>query len=84
MELYQMMMIINELKEHNIQHLNKRDVKYYFDNADENTAECLEYLGCKVERVADLLNVTLPKKKFTKKAIKQELQNYRNLIMYMV
>lgn len=80
MTAYQLMKEINKLKNKGITHLNKRDVDYLLGTPDE-TMQCkLEYIGCYVERVADLFNVELPEKKFTREQLKE--QKWRSELMY--
>lgn len=72
MTLYQMMRTINKLKNNGINSLNKNDVNHVFGNTDDNTRECLVYLGCDVQRVADIFNVTLPDQKFTRDELAEQ------------
>lgn len=70
-----MMQLINDLKKEGVETLNAGDIKYIFSDYNkpkEQIREELLYLGCDVNAVADLFNVTLPKKKFTKEEIAQQ------------
>ena len=71
---------INKLKNKGITHLNKRDVDTLFGTPDETMMCKLEYIGCYVERVADLFNVELPEKKFTREQLKE--QKFYSEFMY--
>jgi hypothetical protein len=64
-----MMRTINKLKNEKVETLNKTDVEMIFGSADHQLKEELEYLDCKVVKVADLFNVTLPAKKFTREEL---------------
>ena len=71
MKFSEMMKIINELIKSGITEINKEDVVSLFGAADERLAEELRYLGCNVQRVADLFNVKFGEK-FTKEEIKKQ------------
>ena len=64
---YDTMKKINSLKRRGVKSLNKKDCEMVFEcAADCDLQEILEYLGCKVQRVADLFNVELPGERFSK------------------
>ena len=66
-----MMKIINKSIKSGITEINKSDAELLFGRANEQLAEELEYLGCDVQRVADLFNVKFGEK-FTKAEIEKE------------
>lgn len=66
-----MMKIINKLLKSGITEINKSEVVQLFGVADEQLAEELRYLGCNVQRVADLFNVEFGEE-FTKEEIKKQ------------
>ena len=66
-----MMKIINKLLKSGITEINKSEVEQLFGVADEQLAEELRYLGCNVQRVADLFNVEF-REKFTKEEIEKQ------------
>lgn len=67
------MKLINELLSQGIHELNKQDVIFIFGRADDALAEELRYLGCEVNKVADLFNVKLPDKRFTSHEINKQI-----------
>ncbi len=70
---YEMMRAINKLKNANINELNKTDCETIFEReTDHQFKEELEYLDCKVVKVADLFNVTLPEEKFTRDELNKQ------------
>lgn len=71
MKFSKMMKIINKLIRSGITEINKEDVVLLFGAADERLAEELRYLGCNVQRVADLFNVKFGEE-FTKEEIKKQ------------
>lgn len=71
MKFSEMMKIINMLLKSGITEINKSEVVQLFGVADEQLAEELRYLGCNVQRVADLFNVELGEK-FTKEEIEKQ------------
>ena len=71
MKFSQMMKIINKLLKSGITEINKADVEHLFGRADEQLAKELKYLGCDVQRVADLFNVKFGEK-FTKEEIEKQ------------
>ena len=66
-----MMKIINKSIKDGITEINKSDVVNLFGRADEQLASELRYLGCDVQRVADLFNVKFGEK-FTKEEIEKQ------------
>ena len=66
-----MMKIINKSLKSGITEINKSDAVHLFGAADEQLAEELAYLGCNVQRVADLFNIKFGEK-FTKEEIKKQ------------
>ena len=71
MKFSKMMKIINKLLKSGITEINKSEVEQLFGVADEQLAEELRYLGCNVQRVADLFNVEFGEK-FTKEEIEKQ------------
>lgn len=71
MKFSKMMKIINKLLKSGITEINKSEVVQLFGVADEQLAEELRYLGCNVQRVADLFNVEFGEE-FTKEEIKKQ------------
>ena len=71
MKFSEMMKIINKLLKSGITEINKSEVELLFGVADEQLAEELRYLGCNVQRVADLFNVEF-REKFTKEEIEKQ------------
>ena len=71
MKLSKMMEIINHEIKNDVMEINKSDVEFLFGAADERLAEELRYLGCNVQRVADLFNVKFGEK-FTKEEIEKQ------------
>ena len=71
MKFSKMMKIINKLIRSGITEINKEAVVILFGAADEPLAEELRYLGCNVQRVADLFNVKFGEE-FTKEEIKKQ------------
>ena len=71
MRFSKMMKIINKSIKSGITGINKLDAEHLFGAADERLAEELRYLGCNVQRVADLFNVNFGEK-FTKEEIKKQ------------
>lgn len=71
MKFSKMMKIINKSIKSGITEINKSDVEHLFGAADERLAEELRYLGCNVQRVADLFNVKFGEK-FTKEEIEKQ------------
>ena len=69
-----MMKIINKSIKSGITEINKSDAEHLFGRADEQLAEELEYLGCDVQRVADLFNV-----KFGEKFKKEEIEKQEEI-----
>ena len=70
---YQIMRKINWLKNRGIKTLNKEDVEMQFGrDTDHEMKEILVYLDCKVVKVADLFNVTLPERKFTREEMNRQ------------
>lgn len=67
------MRLINILLIQDIHELNKQDVIFTFGKADDALAEELRYLGCEVNKVADLFNVKLPDKRFTSHEINKQI-----------
>lgn len=74
MKFSQMMKIINKLLKSEITEINKADVVHLFGADDKRLAEELRYLGCTVQRVADLFNVKF-EEKFTKEEIERMYGN---------
>ena len=68
MKFSKMMKIINNSIKNGITEINKADVVHLFGRTDEQLASELRYLGCDVQRVADLFNVRFGEK-FTKEEI---------------
>lgn len=60
---------INKLIRNGHKEIGKSDVEFFGLIPDENTKTRLEMLGCEVEMVADLFNVSLPKKTITKSRV---------------
>ena len=81
MKLSEMMKIINNEIKNGVMEINKSDVEYLFGRNDVSLAEELTYLGCEVQRVADLFNVKF-KEKFTRKEIvhQKEIERMFDLI----
>ena len=71
MKFSKMMKIINKSIKDGITEINKLDVVHLFGRADEQLAAELRYLGCDVQRVADLFNVKFGEK-FTKEEIEKQ------------
>ena len=71
MKFSKMMKIINKLIKSGITEIDKSDVEYLFGRVNEQLAEELKYLGCDVQRVADLFNVKFGEK-FTKEEIEKQ------------
>lgn len=71
MKFSQMMKIINKSIRNGITEINKSDVVHLFGRTDEQLASELRYLGCDVQRVADLFNVKFGEK-FTKEEIEKQ------------
>ena len=71
MKFSKMMKIINKSLKSGITEINKADAVCLFGAADERLAEELRYLGCNVQRVADLFNVKFGEE-FTKEEIKKQ------------
>ena len=71
MKFSKMMRIINKSIKSGITEINKSDAEYLFGAANEQLAEELKYLGCDVQRVADLFNVKFGEK-FTKEEIEKQ------------
>lgn len=71
MKFSKMMKIINKSLKSGITEINKADAVHLFGTADERLAEELRYLGCNVQRVADLFNVKFGEK-FTKEEIEKQ------------
>ena len=71
MKFSKMMKIINKLIKSGVTEIDKSDVEYLFGRANEQLAEELKYLGCDVQRVADLFNVKFGEK-FTKEEIEKQ------------
>ena len=67
------MKIINKLLKQDIHELNKQDIILTFGKADDRLAEELRYLGCEVNKVADLFNVKLPDEPFTSDEINKQI-----------
>lgn len=74
MKFSEMMKIINKLLKSGITEINKSEVVQLFGVADEKLAEELRYLGCNVQRVADLFNV-----KFGEKFTKEEIEKQKEI-----
>ena len=74
MKLSEMMEIINKTIKNGVTEINKSDVEYLFGRDDELLAEELTYLGCEVQRVADLFNV-----KFTEKFTRKEIAHQKEV-----
>lgn len=74
MKLSEMMEIINKAIKNGITEINKSDVECLFGRDDESLAEELTYLGCEVQRVADLFNV-----KFTEKFTRKEITHQKEV-----
>ena len=66
-----MMKIINKSIKSGITEINKSDAEHLFGRANEQLAEELKYLGCDVQRVADLFNVKFGEK-FTREEIEKQ------------
>ena len=66
-----MMKIINKSIKSGITEINKSDAEHLFGRANEQLAEELRYLGCNVQRVADIFNVKFGEK-FTKEEIEKQ------------
>ena len=71
MKFSKMMRIINKSIKSGITEINKSDAEHLFGRANEQLAEELRYLGCNVQRVADLFNVKFGEK-FTKEEIEKQ------------
>ena len=71
MKFSKMMKIINKSIKSGITEINKSDAEHLFGRANEQLAEELRYLGCNVQRVADIFNVKLGEK-FTKEEIEKQ------------
>ena len=71
MKFSKMMKIINKAIKNGTMEINKSDAVHLFGTADERLAEELRYLGCDVQRVADLFNVKFGEK-FTKEEIEKQ------------
>ncbi len=71
------MQAINTLMGAGIKELNKSDVKDIFGNREQLKDE-LEYLGCRVSKVADLFNVKMPDTKFTREELQRQKQLERS------
>lgn len=72
MSFYKMMRIINKLMNAKIEYLNKEDTEVIFEHdANYELKDALVYLGCKVVKVADLFNVTLPEEKFSREELQR-------------
>lgn len=67
------MKIINKLLKQDIHELNKQDTIFTFGKADNTLAEELRYLGCEVNKVADLFNVKLPDEPFASDEINKQI-----------
>ena len=67
------MKIINKLLKQDIHELNKQDIIFTFGKADDTLAEELRYLGCEVNKVADLFNVKLPDEPFASGEINKQI-----------
>ena len=76
MKLSEMMEIINNAIKNGVMEINKSDVEYLFGRDDASLAEELIYLGCEVQRVADLFNVKF-NEKFTRKEITHQKEAER-------
>ena len=73
--IYKTMRIINKLLNNEITELNKADSETVFEKIDDEVIEILIYLGCDINRTADLLNIKLPDNKFSR----TELQTQKRL-----
>ena len=71
MKFSKMMKIINKSIKSGITEINKSDAEHLFGRANEQLAEELRYLGCNVQRVADIFNVKFGEK-FTKEEIEKQ------------
>ncbi len=74
MKFSKMMKIINKSIKSGITEINKSDAEHLFGRANEQLAEELKYLGCDVQRVADLFNV-----KFGEKFKKEEIEKQEEI-----
>lgn len=67
MNFYKIMRDLNKLMSSCVTELNRGDVEAKLQmNADHETKEILDYLGCTVTYVADIFNVKMPEAKFTR------------------
>ena len=73
MKFSEMMKIINRMIKNGVTTINRSDVLKLFGRDDEQIADELRYLGCEVQRVADLFNVTFGET-FTKDEIKKQME----------
>ena len=74
MKFSKMMKIINKSIKSGITEINKSDVELLFGRTTEQLSEELRYLGCDVQRVADLFNV-----KFGEKFSKEEIEKQEEI-----
>ena len=74
MKLSEMMKIINNEIKNGVMEINKSDVEYLFGKDNKLLAEELTYLGCEVQRVADIFNV-----KFTEKFTRKEIEHQKEV-----
>lgn len=74
MKFSKMMKIINKAIKNGITEINKSDAVLLFGSSNEQLAEELRYLGCDVQRVADLFNV-----KFGEKFSKEEIEKQEEI-----